>query len=298
VTERRASRWRPPLSWLFLLLFCLAAPVELLTGWARQSALDTESYTRTAGALAAVPRLQEAVAQAMTTRAERELAGENPSASQAVIARQTAKLLGEATRQVVASEAFRQTWEEANRQAHRSLANELALGWGQPVTLDLSPLHPAIMQAAAVLGVDLPPGDTFAAALDVPLLDAATADQVRRATRQLNLVFWALLAVTLATLALTVALAPDRLAAIARAAFGLAIGMAVLMTLILVAQGWAVSAAALDGGGAVTGAILESITQSLRLLAVALAGAGLAVAAAFTGLASVRQGISRRPLEA
>ena len=65
MTERRVPLWRPVLSWLFLIIFCLAAPVDLVAGWARQTATDTESYTRTVSGLAADPRLQDAVAQAV-----------------------------------------------------------------------------------------------------------------------------------------------------------------------------------------------------------------------------------------
>lgn len=298
MTERRVPLWRPVLSWFFLILFCLAAPVDLVTGWARLTATDTESYTRTVSGLAADPRLQEAVAQVVTTRSQASLAGENPTASEAIIARQTSRVLGEATRQVVAGEAFQQIWEEANREAHRYLVGELAAGWGRPVTLDLSALQQPISQAVETLGVDVPADYTLDAEdLAVQVLDASTADQIRREVQQLTLVFWGSLAIAVIALALAVGLAPDRLVALARAGFGLAIAMIALIGLLLVAEAWVAGAAAASGGSMVVEAILETVTQGLRVMAVALAVAGLVVAGVFTGLAALRRSSSRRVVE-
>src|SRR5688572_20008157 len=47
MTERRSPIWRRILSWVFLILFCLAAPVALVTGWARLTVVDEDVYVRT-----------------------------------------------------------------------------------------------------------------------------------------------------------------------------------------------------------------------------------------------------------
>ncbi len=126
--ERRSPIWRRILSWVFLILFCLAVPVALVTGWARLTVVNEDVYVQTVGAAADDPRVQLGVSRAVTTRVEARLAGENPSATEALQSRVVAEALGEVTRGVVASEEFRQTWEEANREAHRFLASELAAG--------------------------------------------------------------------------------------------------------------------------------------------------------------------------
>jgi hypothetical protein len=83
------------------------------------------------------------------------------------------------------------------------------------------------------------------------------------------------------------------LAAIGRAGFGLVIAMVGLMALMLVTQAWLASRAGADGGVAV-GAILDAISQGLRVSTVALALLGLLVAGLCTGLRALRGTATRR----
>ncbi|HLL49988.1 MAG TPA: hypothetical protein VK356_04900, partial [Thermomicrobiales bacterium] len=92
---------------------------------------------------------------------------------------------------------------------------------------------------------------------------------------------------------LSIALAPDRLAALGRAGFGLGVAMIVLMALMVVSQAWLTGAAG-DGGGVAIGAILDAISQGLRLSAVGLALVGLIVAGVFAGLRMLRGSTTRR----
>ena len=272
----------------------MAVPVALVTGWARLTVVNENVYVRIVGTAADDPRVQLGVSRAVTTRVEARLAGENPSATEALQSRVVAEALGEVTRGVVASEQFHQTWEEANRKAHRFLASELAEGPGQPVTLDLSPLLGDIQAAVAAADVDVPPDlDIDAEALQIEVLDAETADRVRRALHRLDLAFGTALVVALLSLILSVVLARDRLAAIGRAGFGLAITMIGLMALMLVTETWLAGAAGADGGVAV-GAILDAISQGLRLSTVALALLGLLVAGLCAGLRALRGSATRR----
>jgi hypothetical protein len=295
MSERRFPVWRRILSWLFLIVFCLAAPLTLVTGWARLTVVDEDVYARTVSRAAGDPRVQMGVSRTVATRVEARLAGENPSATEALQSRVVAEALGEVTRGVVASEEFRQTWEASNRAAHRFLASELAAGPGQPVTLDLSPLLDDIEAEVEAADVDVPPDlELDAEALRIEVLDAETADRVRRGLQRLDLAFGAALAVTLLSLILSVVLAPDRLAAIGRAGFGLVIAMVGLMALMLVAQTWLTGAAGADGGGVAVGAILDAISQGLRVSTIALALLGLIVAGLCTGLRALRGSATRR----
>ncbi len=294
VVERRPSLWRQLLSWVFLILFCLAAPAALVAGWARQTLVDEDTYTRAVGRAADDPRVQMGVSRGVVSRTEAMLSGDNPSATEALQSRVVAEAFGEVTRGVVESEEFRETWETTNREAHRLLASGLPAGQGQPVSLDFSPLLDEIQAEVEALDVDVPPNLVLdAEALRIDVLDAATADNVRRAMAQLGLAFWMALAVTVLALLLSIGLAPDRLAAIGRAGFGLGIAMIALMTLMLVTQAWLAGAAG-DGGGVAIGAILDAISQGLRVSAVALALAGLLVAGVFTGLRALRGSMTRR----
>jgi hypothetical protein len=196
---------------------------------------------------------------------------------------------------VVASEEFRQTWEASNREAHRRLTSEPAQGRDQPVTLDLSPLLDDIQAEVASADIDVPPDLNLSAeALRIEVLDVEAADSVRRGMERLDLAFGIAVAVALLSLILSVALAPDRLAAIGRAGFGLAIAMIGLMAVMLVAQAWLTGQAGADGGGVAVGAILDAISQGLRVSTVGLALLGLLVAGLCTGLHALRRSASRR----
>jgi hypothetical protein len=294
VVERRASLWRRLLSWVFLILFCLAAPAALVAGWARQTLIDEDTYTRAVARVAADPQVQMGVSRVVVRRTEAMLSGDNPSATEALQSRVVAEAFGDVTRGVVESERFRETWETTNRAAHRFLVSGLAAGQGQPVSLDFSPLLDEIQAEVAARDVDVPPNLVLdAEALRIDVLDAETADRVRRALAQLDLAFGVALAVTVLALLLSVGLAPHRLAAIGRAGFGLGIAMITLMALMLVTQAWLAGAAGDDGGMAI-GAILDAVSQGLRLSAIGLALVGLLVAGVFTGLRALRRSMTRR----
>jgi hypothetical protein len=296
MSERRSPIWRRILSWVFLIVFCLALPVALVTGWARLTVADENVYVQTVGTAADDPQVHMSVSRAVATRVETMLAGDNPSATEALQSRVVAEALGEVTRGVVASDEFRQTWEASNREAHQRLVSEPARGQGQPVTLDFSPLLDDIQAQVAAADVDVPPDlDLDAEALRIQVLDAETADRVRRGMERLDLAFGTALAIALLSLILSVGLAPDRLAAIGRAGFGLAISMIGLMALMLVTQAWLTGQAGADGGVAV-GAILDAISQGLRLSTVALALLGLLLAGLCTGLRALRGSAPRRTM--
>ena len=294
MVERRTPLWRRLLSWVFLILFCLAAPTALVTGWARLTLIDEDRYAQTVARAADDPRVQMGVSRVVVTRAEAKLSGDNPSATEALQARVVAEAFGEVTRGVVASEEFSELWETTNRAAHRLLVSGLAAGQGQPVTLDFSPLLDKIQAEVAALDVDVPPDlNLDAEALRIDVLDAATADRVRGALARLDYAFWVALAVTVLSLILSVGLAPDRLAAIGRAGFGLGIAMIALMAVMVGTQTW-LTGAAVDDGGVAIGAILDAISQGLRVSAVGLALVGLLVAGVFAGLRTLRRSTTRR----
>lgn len=294
MASRRVPLWRSFLSWLFLLLFCLAAPVALVTGWARLLASDPEAYAQTVSAAADDPRVQEAIAGAVTQKTVAALGGENPTAGEAVLQRLLVEEVSEATRAVLASPEFAEVWEGANRAAYAYLLSELSAGWGQPVDLDLSPLAGPIQAELDAIDVDLPVAVTVTPDdLQIEILDGQTADQLRRASRQLVTVSWGSLAVAIVSLILAVALSGDRPRAIARAGFGLAIAMAVLMALLLVGEQIAAKAAGDGGGDVALIAVTDAVSQGLRVSAIGLALGGLLLAGVFTGVSALTRSIRR-----
>jgi hypothetical protein len=206
-----------------------------------------------------------------------------------VKARLLAEAIGDAAGDVIGGPGFPDAWEAANVGAYRSLISGSSPEWGQPVTLDLSPLAGQLQDAVDALELDLPADLAVDRRdLQIEMLDPATADQLRRALQELSLAFWGSLAVTVIALVLTIALAPDRLRALARAAFGLAIAMAALMGGLLIAQGAAVMNVAEAGGAAALTATMDAISQGLRRAAIGLAVSGLLLAAICFGLSALR----------
>jgi hypothetical protein len=295
MVDRRVPRWRSILAGLLLITFCLSAPVALVLGWARLSVVDTEVYGRTVGNIADSSVVQNAVGRAVAERVDAMLAGENPTATEAVRSRAVAEVLAQATTQVAARDEFHDTWEATNRAAHRLLVAEMQAGWGQPVTLDLTPLQPAVLAEVEAIGVDVPPDMEIAPEdLQIEVLDAATADTIRRAVRQVDRALTVVLAVAVFSLVFAIGLAGDRLVAVARVGFGLALAMIALIALMLAVHASVVSGADTEGDGIVAGAILDAISQGLRVSAIALALLGLIVAAVFTGLVVLRRSTMRR----
>src|SRR5688572_23567638 len=98
--ERRSPIWRRILSWVFLIIYCLAAPVALVTGCARLTVVDEDVYVQAVGTAADDLRVHLGVSRAVATRVEATLAGDNPTATEALQSRVVAEALAEVTRSV------------------------------------------------------------------------------------------------------------------------------------------------------------------------------------------------------
>jgi hypothetical protein len=245
--------------------------------------------------IAADGRVQNAVGRVISARVQVAIAGENPTATEALQSRVVGEVVREATTGVVASEVFQDTWEATNREAHRLLAAELDENWGEPVVLDFSPLLPEIQAELESLDLDLPPDVSLDATdLRIQVFDAETADRIRLAVGRVDLVAWAALAIAILALILSIWFAPDRLAALGRAGFGLTIAMMALIALLVTAQKWLMSETGAEGGADVASVILDAVSQELRVSAIGFALLGLLLAGLSTGLRALQQSTTRR----
>lgn len=293
--DRRAPLWRSACSWLFLLAFCLALPVALLTGWARLVAVDSGAFAAAMANLAADGRVQGAVGRVVAARVAANVSGDNPTATEALQSRVVGEVVSQAMSGVVESTEFRDIWASTTAGAHQLLATELAANQGQPVVLDFTPLSDNIEAEIAALDLELPPDFAFDAEnLRIQVFDAPTADRMREAAARVEVVFLVTLAVTLVSLILSLGLAADRLAASTRASFGLTLAMVALIALMLAVQGWVIGETGPEGGAAVAGVILDAISQGVRVAAVGLALLGLVLAGLFTAVRSLGVGAPRR----
>lgn len=282
-------------SLLFLLVFCLALPVALLTGWARLVAVDSGAFAAAMANLAADGRVQGAVGRVVAARVAANVSGDNPTATEALQSRVVGEVVSQAMSGVVESAEFRDIWASTTAGAHQLLATELAANQGQPVVLDFTPLSDNIEAEITALDLELPPDFAFDAEnLRIQVFDAPTADRMREAAARVEVVFLVTLAVTLVSLILSLGLAADRLAALTRASFGLTLAMVALIALMLAVQGWVIGETGPEGGAAVAGVILDAISQGVRVAAVGLALLGLVLAGLFTAVRSLGAAAPRR----
>jgi hypothetical protein len=292
--QRRTPVWKRALSILCLVLCCLAAPVALVTGWARTILLSQDDYLQTVSPVADDTQIQYLVADAVTDQVVTATLGDASTATQAVQARLLRQVVGSAARDVVSSPAFADTWRQANAGLYSVLATGITAEWGETVVLDLSPLASELQAEIDVISDTLPielqiaPED-----LRVQVLDAGTADTVRLALQNLERAFIISTAVALLGAALSIALAGDRLRALVRLCFGLAIGATILIATLLFAQGWAAGQSGSQASAVALEAVVDAATQSLRVASIAAAAASLLLAALFAGLAALRGGTSR-----
>lgn len=290
----RPSLWRSILSGVLLLVFVIAAPVALAAGWARATLLDGDVYAGAVAGVADDPRLPDALTQIISQRALASLVLDDQSATAAVQRRLITQAVGTATRSIVATPEFDAAWVAANRGAHDALVVGLSGGQGSPVVLDLSPLASEAQAAIDASDITLPVPITIEPQeLRIEVMDAGTADRLRRVLREVTVASWVSLGVAVFALVASVALANDRWQALAREGFGLALGMVVLMAAMLVATGVAAQAVGSGTGGVVLLALTDALTQNLRLAAIGSAVAGLILAGLFAGLGALARSARR-----
>lgn len=295
--RRRTPAWKRALSIFFLVLCCLAAPVALITGWARTILLDQDDYLQAVSPVADDVQIQYLVADAVTDQVVTNTLGQTPTATQAVQAKLLSQIVGSAAREVVSSSAFATTWRQANAEVYTAVATGISAGWGEPVVLDLSPLASELQVQIDAVSDTLPielqiaPED-----LRVQVLDASTADTVRRSLQDLNQAFIVSTVVALLGAVLSFMLAGDRLRALMRLCFGLAISATLLIATLLLAQGWATGQSGNQASAVALEAIVDSATQGLRVAAIASAAISLLLAALFAGLGALRGSVSRPSL--
>jgi hypothetical protein len=297
MSRRRTPVWKRALSILCLVLCCVAAPVALVTGWARTILLNQDDYLQTVAPVASDAQIQYLVAEAVTDGVVSSTLGETPTATQAIQARLLRQIVGSAARDVMSSPAFATTWSQANADVYTAAEGGIGAVWGEPVILDLSPLASELQAQVDTVGDTLPielqiaPED-----LRVQVLDGATADALRRALLNLDRALIASIVVALLGAVLSIVLAGDRLRALMRLCFGLAIAATVLIAALLLAQGRAAGQSGSQASAVALEAILDSATQRLRVASIAAATISLLLAALFAGLAALRGSVSRPSL--
>jgi hypothetical protein len=142
VGRTRSAWWRVLVVTVCLVLVGVLAPLAVVATWAHDQVADTDRYVETVAPLAEKPSVQDAVSARLTAEITDRLEiravtqdAIDALAEAGVSARATASLsalatpltqavenfIGEQVARLVASDAFAQAWEQANREAHTQM---------------------------------------------------------------------------------------------------------------------------------------------------------------------------------
>ncbi|GGR15780.1 hypothetical protein ACFOE1_13045 [Agromyces mediolanus] len=194
--RRKPGRWRSVVSGILVVLALLLTPVALLSSWARLELVDTDRFVATFAPLADDPDVQAFVADTVTGIIEEqvdipELTSQvfdgirsldlPPRAADALgllegpAAQGLQALVAQTVSQVVASDAFADTWATALRVSHRQAIAAiqgdpnaaLEIGPGGQLSVQLGPIIETVKQQLVDRGVG------FASA--IPVVDQSIA---------------------------------------------------------------------------------------------------------------------------
>ena len=216
------------LAFALLLVGALMVPVATAGWWLRDTVVPQAAYVETVAPLASDDDVQAAVSKKLAAETMDSL-GTLPDA----VADRVEPLVRKAARVVVASPAFAEAWEDANRAAHKQLVGALAgesdsiKADGSTVELRLGPLADAVLEevekAGIPLGAAVPRTDTA-----YPIGDTEDLARARTAYNLLDDYGRVLPFVAGALLLLGLVLARQRAAALTLAAVTSLLGLGVL----------------------------------------------------------------------
>ncbi|MFI2758357.1 hypothetical protein ACH5A3_05710 [Streptomyces echinatus] len=184
VAALESQRTRPPrhrvkssLAAVLIVLGCLLAPLSVVAAWAADQLDDTDRYVATVAPLASNPDVQNAVANRATDalmsridlpalladvapqdrpRLQKALGGRLGDAIEGAVR----SFVHDQAQRIVASDAFKTVWTDANRAIHRSLDKALTGSGGgavqlknDAVTLDLAPVLDRLKQRLVDAGI-------------------------------------------------------------------------------------------------------------------------------------------------
>ncbi|GAA3112051.1 hypothetical protein [Streptomyces echinatus] len=184
VAALESQRTRPPrhrvkssLAAVLIVLGCLLAPLSVVAAWAADQLDDTDRYVATVAPLASNPDVQNAVANRATDalmsridlpalladvapqdrpRLQKALGGRLGDAIEGAVR----SFVHDQAQRIVASDAFKTVWTDANRDIHRSLDKALTGSGGgavqlknDAVTLDLAPVLGRLKQRLVDAGI-------------------------------------------------------------------------------------------------------------------------------------------------
>jgi hypothetical protein len=245
--------WRNFVRVLLLVTFCLSTLLSVISVWMHNQIADTDRYVTTVAPLASDPDIQNAIADSVSTRLEiwlnehvstRDLLIDRQQVLAAPLSAALVDYVDKTVREYVASDQFRQQWEQINRAVHPAVSAVLTGGRTEfvvadtgTISLDLAPVVNAVIERLNENGV------TVFDQLQVDQLDTTFVifesdelAQVQGLVDRLESLAIAFPILALLTLCGFVWLTPRRRQAIILAGVSLATTMAIALLLFAVAR--------------------------------------------------------------
>ena len=154
--------WRNFVRVLLLVTFCLSTLLSVISIWMHNQIADTDRYVTTVAPLASDPDIQNAIADSVSTRLEiwlnehvstRDLLIDRQQVLAAPLSAALVDYVDKTVREYVASDQFRQQWEQINRAVHPAVSAVLTGGRTEflvadtgTISLDLAPVVNAVRE--------------------------------------------------------------------------------------------------------------------------------------------------------
>lgn len=282
-TDReKGPRWRRIVAALLVVVGCILVPISVLGVWTRNTLLNSEQYVATVAPLAKDPAVVERVTfratEAILASADVEENVKDVLPDRAVvlaapIAQAVEQLVGQVVERVVDSQRFRKLWRQANERAHEQVVKVLTgegklVGEEGQVVVELGPVVEDALAKLESTGLDI-----FANVGDrvegntLVLFESEDLAKVQGAVDLLDTLAIVLPILALVLFAAGIAISTNRRLTLLRAALGVALGMALLLTLFNVLRGAYLDAFPAEGQDAAEAAydqILSFLITSTR----------------------------------
>lgn len=294
-------RWKRISSWVLVIVACILSVLSVVTVFARNQLLNTDTYVNTVAPLASNPAIQTQVAKQVSenliTRTDVETRVKDALPPKAgflatPITSGLETVTNELALKAVQSKQFYTLWVAANRASHKQLvavltgSNEGSVSSKNgKVTIDLSQVEVQVKKKLDAKGITVFDKVPAVKGLNFVLFQSKDLVKIQKLTKLLNDLAIVLPIITLLCFAGAVVLTRNRRRGLVRAATGLALSMAVILVVMAVARNQYLSGLSPNQSVAANQAVIDTVTAALRqaVRIILIAGALIAIVALIAG---------------
>jgi hypothetical protein len=277
----KGPRWKRIAAWVLVVLACILSVLSVVTVFARNQLLNTDTYVNTVAPLASNPAIQTQIAKQVSenlisrTNVEARVKDALPPKAGFLATPVTSALetvTNDLALKAVQSKQFYEVWVAANRASHKQLVAVLT-GSSQgsvsskngKVTIDLSQVEVNVKKKLDAKGITVFDKVPAVKGLNFVLFQSKDLVKVQKVTKLLNDLAIVLPIITLLLFAASVVLVRNRRRGLVRAAAGLAVSMAAVLVVMAVARHQYLSGLSPNQSVAANQAVIDTVTAPLRL---------------------------------